>query len=88
MTAPQPPRPLGTEGNKVWTHWARRVDDRDQLLSLCEAVDERIFLRTKVLRGEAAPAERDGLRKLDAAIEATLAAVRKDSEWRAYARRK
>lgn len=88
MTAPQPPRPLGTEGTKVWSYWCRRVTDRDRLLALCEAVDERIFLRTKVLRGEAAPAERDGLRKLDTAIETTLAAVTKDAEWRTYARRR
>jgi hypothetical protein len=88
MTAPNPPRPLGTEGTKVWNAWCRRVDDRDRLLALCEAVDERLFLRTKVLRGEVVPAERDGLRKLDREIEAALTAVRKDAQWRAYARRR
>lgn len=85
-TMPNPPRPLGTEGQKAWNYWARRVTDRDRLLALCEAIDERIYLRTKVLRGEAVPAERDGLRKLDRDIDTGLLAVRKDAEWRDYDR--
>ncbi len=85
-TNPVPPRPLGAEGQKSWTYWCRRVTDRDRLLVLCEAIDERIFLRTKVLRGEALPADRDGLRKLDRDIDTGLLAVRRDAEWRQYDR--
>ena len=85
MATTDPPRPLGIEGTKVWDAWHRKVTDKDRLLTLAETVDERTFLRTRVLR-DGNPADREALRTLDRTIETTLAAVKDDANWRRYQR--
>ena len=55
---PEPPRPLGREGLKlwerVWTNGRAWISDRtdiEHVLLLCESMDERTALRLQVLRG-------------------------------------
>lgn len=55
---PTPPRPLGSEGlklwNRIWEHgknWISPSSDIELVTLLCEAMDERTQLRLMVLRG-------------------------------------
>lgn len=85
MRTTEPPRPLATDGMRLWTTWRSKVTNHDVLLRLCEASDERVFLRTRVLRGDAAPSERDSLRRLDEQIADLTASVKADAAWKRYA---
>jgi len=58
IETPEPPRPLGPEGLKlwerVWTNGRAWISDRtdiEHVLLLCESMDERTALRLQVLRG-------------------------------------
>lgn len=75
---PEPSRPLGKAGRElwdwVWTNgavWVAERVDVQYVLLLCEAMDERIALRLKVLR-EGSRLERVALRNLDDQIMAGL----------------
>lgn len=55
---PEPPRPLGPEGRKLWDRiwaagsaWISPSTDLDHVTILCETMDERTALRLTVLRG-------------------------------------
>lgn len=55
---PDPPRPLGPEGRKLWDRiwdsgraWISPGSDLDLVLLACETMDERVMLRVHVLRG-------------------------------------
>ena len=63
---PEPERPLGTYGRKLWDRiwsngisWISPVTDVELLLMTCEMIDERWNLRAKVIKdGVAADARR------------------------------
>lgn len=76
--APDPPRPLGPEGRKLWERvwhsgrqWISGGSDLDVVLLLCESMDERVALRVTVLRGSDWR-DRVALRALDAQIATLL----------------
>lgn len=80
--APKPPRPLGTEGTRLWRRiwaleapWIDRSVDLDHVLVLCESVDERVALRVKVLRDPDDWRTRNQLRNLDAQVNEGLSAL-------------
>src|SRR4249920_162614 len=71
---PDPPRPLGPEGRKMWERvwqsgrqWVSGGSDLDLVLLLCESMDERVALRVTVLRGSDWR-DRVALRALDGQI--------------------
>lgn len=71
---PDPARPLGREGRALWDRvwaagatWLAERVDAEQVLILCEQMDERAALRVRVLRDNDWR-ERAGLRALDAQI--------------------
>jgi hypothetical protein len=77
---PEPPRPLGPEGRKMWTRvweygraWVAPGSDLDFVLMLCESMDERVMLRVAVLRGTGDWRDRVALRNLDEQITNMLA---------------
>jgi len=76
---PEPPRPLLTQAAKdlwerVWSMgqtWLSPTTDKELLLMTCENVDERWYLRMKVLQDNR-PEERRGLRDLEKQIVTNL----------------
>lgn len=71
---PDPPRPLGPEGTRMWARvwhggrsWISGSSDLDLVLLLCESMDERLSLRMRVLRG-GDWRDRVALRSLDSQI--------------------
>lgn len=75
---PDPPRPLGPEGLKLWGRvwkagraWISPTTDLEVVLMLCESMDERVALRVAVLRG-ADWRERIALRHLDRQLSSLL----------------
>lgn len=75
---PDPPRPLGTEGTRLWQRvwdlrstWISRDIDLDHVALLCESMDERVALRVRVLR-DGAWRDRVALRALDMQINALM----------------
>ena len=73
---PDPLRPLGPEGLKLWDRvwglhkpWIQREADLDHVQLLCESMDERVALRYLVLSKEGTYRERIALRKLDEQID-------------------
>lgn len=75
---PDPPRPLGREGRKVWDRTWRAAGgqpvDEEALLVLCEQCDERVWLRAQVLKNKLWR-DRAALRALDAQVAAGLTAL-------------
>ncbi len=88
MTSPpskiDPPRPLGTEGQRVWESYAARVTDLELLLLLAQTCDERELLRPRVLRGDVT--DRGALRSLESRIDELRTSVERDASWSAYSR--
>jgi hypothetical protein len=80
----EPPRPLGTEGSRVWDAYVGRVSDLELLLVLAQTCDERELLRPRVLRGDVS--DRNALRTLEARIGDLRTAVERDASWTAYSR--
>lgn len=77
---PEPPRPLGAPGQALWDRAWRDSwlpPEPDELLLLCEQMDERVALRVRVLR-DADWHERQQLRALDAQVNAGLRHLRLD----------
>lgn len=75
---PEPLRPLGKEGTRAWERvWALRrrwIDtdlDIEHVQLLCEAMDERVALRVKVLQSSDWR-DRVALRALDAQVNDML----------------
>lgn len=67
---PEPYRPLGAHGRRLWDEVHSTGDVRgsfEPLLMLCERFDERTRLRMKVARDELAE-DRAGLRAIEASI--------------------
>ena len=81
---PEPPRPLGTEGQRVWGQYAGRVSDAEALLLLAQTCDERDLLRPRVLRGDVT--DRGALRSLESRIDELRTSVERDASWSAYSR--
>lgn len=78
---PEPPRPLGVEGRKLWDRvwglrklWIDKAMDLDHVALLCESVDERQGLRLQVLRG-GTWRDRVALRALDGQVADLMAAL-------------
>lgn len=74
LTPPAPRRPLGLAGTELWERtWrvAHVPPDEDQLLQLCEQVDERAALRFSVLK-DGDWRDRNALRQLDTQVTAGL----------------
>jgi len=76
---PQPHRPLGADGMRMWNHvwsaarsWVSAYSDAEHVLMLCETVDERQPLRTLVMSGNADWRDRVALRAIDAQITSML----------------
>jgi hypothetical protein len=81
--APEPPRPLGPEGRRLWARvWEAgrswlAPSDLDLVLLLCETMDERVVLRLHVLRAgdDFDWRDRVALRHLDEQVESLLSAL-------------
>ena len=81
LEVPQPARPLGDEGSKVWqriwsmrNRWISEALDVDHVTILCESIDERVDLRATVLStGEWR--DRVALRALDEQIATMMGAL-------------
>jgi hypothetical protein len=80
---PEPPRPLGPEGRRLWARvWEAgrswlAPSDLDLVLLLCETMDERVVLRLHVLRAgdDFDWRDRVALRHLDEQISRLLSAL-------------
>ena len=75
---PEPERPLGTYGRKLWDriwsngiNWISPVTDTELLLMTCEMIDERWNLRVRVMTDNN-PKDRRGLREIDRQIVSNL----------------
>jgi phage terminase small subunit len=78
---PEPPRPLGPEGLKLWKRvweagraWISATSDIEHVLIMCETMDERSQLRLNVLRG-ADWRDRVALRSIDSQLTSMLSAL-------------
>lgn len=78
---PEPARPLGQEGERLWARvwragatWISPDTDAEQVLLICEATDERVGLRLRVIR-DGDWRERVALRQLEAQIASHLGAL-------------
>ena len=78
---PDPLRPLGPEGTKMWERiwqagraWISPTTDIEQVMMLCETMDERIQLRAVVFRG-GEWRDRVALRQLDYQITNMLSLI-------------
>jgi phage terminase small subunit len=78
---PEPPRPLGPEGMKLWIRvweagraWISANSDVEHVLIMCETMDERSQLRLNVLRG-ADWRDRVALRSIDSQLTSMLSAL-------------
>jgi phage terminase small subunit len=78
---PEPPRPLGPEGMKLWNRvweagraWISANSDVEHVLIMCETMDERSQLRLNVLRG-ADWRDRVALRSIDSQLTSMLSAL-------------
>lgn len=78
---PTPPRPLGTEGLKLWNRvwdsgrtWISPDSDIELVTILCESMDERTQLRLTVLRGTDWR-DRVALRTLEGQLVSILSAL-------------
>ena len=81
---PDPPRPLGPAGRKLWDRvwsagksWLSPGSDLDAVLLLCESMDERVMLRIHVLRADDTFDYRDrqALRSLDEQVARLFSAL-------------
>lgn len=75
---PEPERPLGTYGRKLWDrvwsngiNWLSPVTDTELLLMTCEMIDERWNLRAKVIK-DGVPADGRRLDRLSQLIISNL----------------
>lgn len=78
---PEPPRPLGPEGMRLWKRiweagraWVSPTSDIEHVLILCETMDERSQLRLNVLRGSDWR-DRVALRSIDGQLTSMLSAL-------------
>lgn len=78
---PEPPRPLGPEGLRLWKRiweagraWISPTSDIEHVLILCETMDERSQLRLNVLRGSDWR-DRVALRSIDHQLSSMLSAL-------------
>jgi hypothetical protein len=78
---PEPPRPLGQEGMKLWNRiwdsgrtWISPTSDIELVTILCESMDERTLLRLTVLRGTDWR-DRVALRTLEGQLVSILSAL-------------
>jgi len=78
---PEPPRPLGPEGTKLWNRvwengktWISPVSDIELVLLMCESMDERTQLRLTVLRGSDWR-DRVALRSLESQLVTMISAL-------------
>lgn len=78
---PEPPRPLGPEGMRLWKRiweagraWVSPTSDIEHVLILCETMDERSQLRLNVLRGSDWR-DRVALRSIDSQLTSMLSAL-------------
>lgn len=81
MKAPEPPRPLGPEGLRLWNRvwdagraWVSPSSDIEHVLIMCETMDERSQLRLAVLRGSDWR-DRVALRSIDNQLASMLSAL-------------
>jgi hypothetical protein len=79
--APDPPRPLGAEGTKMWERiwyagrlWISSSTDIEHVTILCETMDERVALRVRVFR-EGDWRDRVALRQIDHQLTSMLSAL-------------
>jgi phage terminase small subunit len=79
IEAPEPPRPLGVEGMKLWKRiweqgrtWISSNSDLEMVTLLCESMDERSQLRFIVLKGTGDWRDRVALRSLDSQLQTML----------------
>jgi len=79
---PEPLRPLGTEGQALWSRvwasgatWIAPGTDIELVQILCESMDERQQLREVVMAGGADWRDRVALRNLEAEIKSMLSAL-------------
>ena len=80
---PQPHRPLSAEyglrlWNQIWSSgagWLKQNMDTEVVMVLCEAIDEREFLRRKLLNNSDLWRERRALREVDRQIITLLGQI-------------
>lgn len=79
---PDPPRPLTQHGAALWKQYVHKGVDRDDLLAVCELLDERFALRGRYLRtGE--PSDQKLLRAVDDQYQEQLRTVKRAASWAA-----
>lgn len=78
---PEPPRPLGPEGLRLWLRvweagraWISATSDIEHVLIMCETMDERSQLRLNVLRGSDWR-DRVALRSIDSQLTSMLSSL-------------
>lgn len=76
---PTPPRPLFSEGLKLWNRiweqgqtWISSNTDLEMVTLLCESMDERSLLRLKIFQGTGDWRDRVALRSLDSQLQTIL----------------
>lgn len=79
---PEPLRPLGQEGRRMWDRawsngavWLSPASDIELVQLLAESIDEREALRAVVLSGEGEWRDRVALRNLDDQVKSYLSAL-------------
>ena len=79
---PEPHRPLGTQGRRLWEQvwqsgagWLKQQMDTELVLMLCEASEERTRLRVKLQDDPNAWRDRRALRELDRQIITLLGQI-------------
>jgi len=80
---PEPPRPLGSQGLRLWERYAAQVDP-DEVALAAELADEHYVLRARVIR-EGDPADRRALRDIEERLTQAVRRLDTRASWNRYA---
>ena len=83
ISLPDPPRPLGGPGRRLWERYAGLPADEVALAA--DLADEHYMLRARVLK-DGDPGDRRALREIETALETRTRQLDRDLAWLDYAR--
>jgi hypothetical protein len=78
---PEPPRPLGAQGKRVWVKYAALPGE--DVLFAAELADEHYILRSRVLK-DGDPQDRRALREVEVALRDALRQLDTSLSWSRY----